>query len=240
MVATLFNASGAAPLVLICEHASHVIPADYAALGLPPSELKRHIAWDPGALPVAKALAQALDATLVFATVSRLVIDLNRAPSDFDSIPEISETTSIPGNIGLSEVEKAARANTYYVPFHAAVDEVIRQKPDLRAILSVHSFTPIYKGLARAWHIGLITGPDETLAQDMLKYLKQDPDLIADINVPYAPSDRVYHTLDRHNPANRVKTAMIELRNDLIASDDGQNEWAERLSRSIQTALSLY
>ena len=188
---------------------------------------------------MAKALAQALNAPLVFATVSRLLIDLNRAPSDFDSIPGVSETTSIPGNIDLSEAEKAARVNAYYVPFHAAVDEVIRQKPDLRAILSVHSFTPIYRGIARPWHIGLITGPDGTLAQDMLKYLKQDPDLIADINVPYAPSDRVYHTLDRHNPANRFRTAMIELRNDLIATVDGQNEWSERLSHSIQSALSL-
>jgi predicted N-formylglutamate amidohydrolase len=239
MVATLFNAAGSAPLVLICEHASNFIPADYGALGLTPDDLTRHIAWDPGALPVAKAMAVELDAPLVFATVSRLVIDLNRAPTDFDAMPEISETSVIPGNIGLSEAEKDLRVKTYYKPFHDAVDRLIAQKSGLRALVSVHSFTPVYKGVSRPWHVGLITGSDNSLARSMLQNLKQDEGLVAELNVPYSPSDRVYHTLDRHNPSNSVKTAMIELRNDLIASEQDQSAWGLRLAHSLQAALRL-
>ena len=239
MVATLFNAAGSAPLVLICEHASNFIPADYGALGLTPDDLTRHIAWDPGALPVAKAMAVELDAPLVFATVSRLVIDLNRAPTDFDAMPEISETSVIPGNIGLSEAEKDLRVKTYYKPFHDAVDRLIAQKSGLRAHVSVHSFTPVYKGGSRPWHVGLITGSDNSLARSMLQNLKQDKGLVAELNVPYSPSDRVYHTLDRHNPSNSVKTAMIELRNDLIASEQDQSAWGLRLAHSLRAALRL-
>ena len=239
MITGLFNVKGAAPLVLICEHASNFIPVEYHNLGLAEAELTRHIAYDPGALATAKLMAHALDAPLVFANVSRLVIDLNRDPADFDSMPDISETTEIPGNLRLSQSSKTARANAYYHPFHSAVDEVIAQKPDLRALISMHSFTPVYKGVSRPWHVGLITGPQDDLARAMLAHLRLDDSIVADLNVPYSPSDRVYHTLDRHSQSNRAKTAMIEVRNDLISTAEDQKLWAHRLSRSIRAALAL-
>lgn len=238
-VATVLNAAGTAPVLLICEHASNHIPPHYADLGLDKEELTRHIAYDPGALEVAKGLALRLNAPLVYANISRLVIDLNRNPNDFDAMPEMGEVTPIPGNIALPQSEREARAAAYYVPFHAAVEQARANHRNLKAIISMHSFTPVYKGNSRPWHVGIIHGENQTLAQAMLDDLLAEDGIVGALNVPYSPSDRVYHTLARHTSGTALQSAMIELRNDLINRPNGQEIWAERLARSIKSALHL-
>jgi predicted N-formylglutamate amidohydrolase len=229
---------GRAPVLLICEHASNAIPAMYGDLGLTAAERESHIAWDPGALGVARRLGQRLDAPLVHATVSRLVIDLNRDPTAHDSIVTVSEATAVPGNAALGEVDRADRVRTVYEGFHATVDALLASRADpTRAVVSVHSFTPVYHGVVRPWHVGLIHDADGRLAERVAGGLLRDPELAVGINEPYSPADRVFHTLERHAVRRGLAPLMIEIRNDLIGDADGQEAWASRLAPLIEEAV---
>ena len=230
--ARVTNREGRSPLVIVCDHASNVIPAEYGTLGLDAAELERHIAWDPGALPVAERMAAALDAVLVQSCVSRLVIDCNRPLDAPDLIPPVSETTEIPGNRNLTSDERARRVAVAHAPFHDAIDDVVSER--LKAgrqtrIVSVHSFTPVYKGVRRPWHIGIIHDEDRRLAQPLIEAL-QAMSVVVGVNEPYSPADRVYYTLQRHARSRGLPCAMIELRNDEIENTEQQKEWAGRLA----------
>jgi predicted N-formylglutamate amidohydrolase len=235
--ALIENAEGGSPFILICEHASNHLPARYEKLGLSDTDLETHIAWDPGALGVAQGLSKALDAPLIHATVSRLVLDLNRDPSAPDSIWTISERTTIPGNLNLDPQERAQRVRDVYHGFHDAVDAFIRQRSDVtRSIVSIHSFTPVYRDVARPWHVGLIHGEDDRLARAVETGLRRDDDLVVGMNEPYSPADRVYHTLERHAERRGLAPLMIEIRNDLICTQEAQAQWAERFAIFLEEA----
>lgn len=234
---TIENPEGAGGAVIACDHASNHIPDKFASLGLTQADLMRHIAWDPGALGVARSLARRLDAPLVASAVSRLVIDCNRAPSDFDSIATQSEDTKIPGNEGLSEADRAWRIAEVYEPFHRALAGVMagREASGGAALVSIHSYTPVYRGVSRPWHAGVLFDRDRRLADVFLKVLQHEKGLVVGENQPYSPKDRVYHTLDRHAQSQGVPSAMIEIRNDLIRTEDEQEKWAEILARALQS-----
>jgi predicted N-formylglutamate amidohydrolase len=232
-VAVVENPQGRSPVLLICEHASNHLPARYGTLGLGPAELESHIAWDPGALGVAQGLSRLLDAPLIHATVSRLVLDLNREPSAPDSIWTLSERTTIPGNLDLDDAERETRVREVYDAFHDAVDAFADAREaagQLRAVVSIHSFTPVYRDVPRPWHIGLIYNRDERYARSVEAGLAGDPALIVGMNEPYSPADRVFHTLERHAERRGLAPLMIEIRNDLIRTQDGQASWANRLA----------
>lgn len=232
-VARMENSNGRSPILLICEHASNHLPARYGTLGLNPEQLESHIAWDPGALGVAQALSRLLDAPLIHASVSRLVLDLNRDPSAPDSIWTLSERTAIPGNLDLATEERAFRVREVYHAFHDAVDEFADARKaagQLDAVVSIHSFTPVYRDVPRPWQIGLIFNEDERFARSVEAGLKQDPSLNVGMNEPYSPADRVFHTLERHAERRGLAPLMIEIRNDLIRTEDGQVSWANRLA----------
>jgi predicted N-formylglutamate amidohydrolase len=232
-VALVENPQGRSPILLICEHASNHLPVRYGTLGLGPAELESHIAWDPGALGVAKELSRLLDAPLIHATVSRLVLDLNREPSAPDAIWTLSERTTIPGNLDLDETERAYRVREVYDAFHDKVDAFADSRKtsgQLSAVVSIHSFTPVYRDVPRPWHIGLIYDRDERYARSVEAGLKTDPALVVGMNEPYSPADRVFHTLERHAERRGLAPLMIEIRNDLIRTQDGQASWANRLA----------
>ncbi|WP_262268102.1 MULTISPECIES: N-formylglutamate amidohydrolase [Microvirga] len=232
-VAFIENPNGRSPILLICEHASNHLPARYGTLGLQPSDLESHIAWDPGALGVAMELSRLLDAPLIHAGVSRLVLDLNRDPSAPDSIWTLSERTTIPGNLDLDEAERAVRVREVYDAFHGVVDAAVKARTaagQLAAIVSIHSFTPVYRDVPRPWQIGLIFDRDERYARSVEAGLRQDRSLIVGMNEPYSPADRVFHTLERHAVRRGLHPLMIEIRNDLIRTQDGQASWARRLA----------
>ncbi|MFU0505393.1 N-formylglutamate amidohydrolase [Pseudaminobacter sp. NGMCC 1.201702] len=227
------NRGGASPYVVICDHASNFMPAEFADLGLEKSDLARHIAWDPGALPVARRLAEALDAVLVESCISRLIIDCNRPLDAPDLISEASETTIIPGNSNLSADDRQARIALSWAPFHEAVDAVIAerlQKGSETRLVSVHSFTPRYKGIDRPWQIGVIHDEDDRLAGPMISALKGVVGLNVGVNQPYSPADLVYYSLERHGRSRGLACAMIEIRNDEIANGAGQRKWADLLA----------
>jgi len=218
--ARLLGGSGAAPVVLVCEHASNRIPAKYAGLGLDDATRKSHVAWDPGASAVARRLAGALDAPLVESTVSRLVYDCNRPPEAPDAMPEKSEIHEIPGNRALSPQERAARVEEIYAPFRALLAETIAARPLPPALITIHSFTPVYHGSPRDVEIGILHDADSRLADAMLE------------------SARVTHTLREHALPAGLQNVMIEIRNDLIAGEADQAEMAEMLARWLAHALS--
>jgi predicted N-formylglutamate amidohydrolase len=234
------QAAAAGRCVVLCDHASNAIPTRLGTLGLQPSDLERHIAFDPGALPVARHLAGLLDAPLIYGLVSRLVIDCNRALEAPDLIPEASEDTPIPGNLRLDPAERRRRIAEVYEPFHRAIADLLDRRAGERcqtALVSVHSFTPVYRGLPRPWHVGVVFAEDRRLAGPVLAGLRLDPDLVVGENQPYGPADRVFWTLHRHGEARGLATAMIEIRNDLLASDSDQRAWAERLARILEPRL---
>jgi len=224
------NGQGRSPYVLICEHASRLMPKRLGSLGLPEAELSRHIAWDIGAENVARVLSRLMDAPLVLQRYSRLAYDCNRPPEAPDAIPEVSELTSIPGNRGLSAEARLARIREIYRPFHDGVSRLLdaRAAAGQRTLLvSIHSFTPVYKGKPRSVELGILHDRDTTLSA---KLIKGFPNVDARLNEPYGPKDGVLHTLNMHGFARGLAHAMIEIRNDLVATERGQDEWGQRLS----------
>jgi len=228
------NGAGRSPFLLTCDHYGRAIPRALGDLGLPASELERHIAWDVGIAGVASALSKHLDAHLIAQRYSRLVIDCNRPPAAPSSIPRISEATVIPGNEGLAGEVIEARRAAIFEPYHRRIAEVIDQRlRDLvpTVLVSLHSFTPVYAGIARPWHIGTLYHRDTNLPTLLLKLLRAETDLVVGDNEPYAVSDETDYTIPLHGEARGLMNTGIEIRQDLIADPAGERQWADRLAR---------
>jgi predicted N-formylglutamate amidohydrolase len=231
--ALLVNGGGRSPYVLACEHASNRLPKSLGTLGLPESELQRHIAWDIGAEQVARLLSRLIDAALVLQRYSRLVYDCNRPPDSADAMPEISETTHIPGNRHLSPDEKLTRTREIYRPFHGTIADLLDRRAaegTRSTVVTIHSFTPVYKGKPRAVELGILHDRDTGLAD---KLITRFPTVDARLNEPYGPDDGVLHTLNLHAAPRGLRHVMIEIRNDFLLDERGQVEWAERLSAAL-------
>lgn len=229
---------GRGSILLLCDHASNFVHENFNALGLTQDQLTDHFAWDPGAAEVTRAVSRILDCPAILATASRLLIDCNRDPGDWDAIVEIGETTPIPGNVGLSQADRAARVQAYHAPFHSSIEAArTAGAARLKAVVSIHSFTPAYHGRQRPWHIGLVHNADPCLAQSLALQLRADDQLMVGDNEPYGPGDGVYYTLSRHAEAHGLAALMIEIRNDLIATEAGQLAWAQRLAPMLQVAV---
>jgi predicted N-formylglutamate amidohydrolase len=230
------NASGRSPFLLTADHYGRLIPPVLGDLGLPAHEMTRHIAWDVGIAGVAERLAILLDAVLVAQRYSRLVIDCNRPPGASSSIPILSEETTIPGNEGLSSDDTATRRREIFDPYHHCIDAVISQRLQAHrptVLVALHSFTPVYAGIARPWHIGALYHRDRILPPLLLKALRSEPDLVVGDNEPYAASDLTDYTIPVHGEARGLINTGIEIRQDLIEDDAGQQQWAERLARAF-------
>jgi predicted N-formylglutamate amidohydrolase len=236
-VVAVINPSGAGRVVLVCEHAANAIPSEFNELGLSEHALQSHIAWDIGALAVAQAMSAKLDAPLIAQRVSRLVYDCNRSPDAFDAIPEISEYQNIPGNIALSTADRQARTVRYYAPFCDAVSACLKARIS-PVLITVHSFTPVYKGQLRDVEIGILHDRDARLADEILKNAGRNTERKVMRNSPYGPQDGVTFTLVRHALPHGLLNVMIEIRNDLIADQPAQQAMAQELSRYVSDALS--
>ena len=232
------NPRGSSPFVIVCEHAGRRIPERLGTLGLPESELTRHIAWDIGAEPVSRMLAEALDAPLVLQRYSRLVYDCNRPPENPGAMPVVSETTRIPGNAGLTATEMMERIDAIYRPFHAALSHLLDQRAargQATQLITMHSYTPVFKGERRAVEFGLLHHHDDRLCRRLLPLFA---DFDARLNEPYAPRHGVCHTTDLHAEARGIPYAMVEIRHDLIAATEGQSAWANRLAVALKRIIA--
>lgn len=229
------NGDGAGDFLILCDHAANHIPRRWGTLGLKAEDLAGHIAWDIGALDIARALARRIDSPLIYPTVSRLVIDCNRPLDAPDAIARRSETTPIPGNADVSPADRRTRIATIHEPYHAAIDSLIDARGRV-ALVAVHTFTPMFKGEARPWHVGVVCNRDRSLAGRLIAGLKAEPGLVVGANEPYSPADGVYYTLARHGEARGQPCAMIEIRNDQVRTAKARNNWARLLSRILGTA----
>lgn len=228
------NPDSASPFLFTSDHYGRIIPRMLGDLGLPASELTRHIAWDIGIAGVAERVATAMNAHLIAQRYSRLVIDCNRPPDAVSSIPLISEATTIPGNDGLTPAARAKRRELFFDPYHHRIDAVIdnRLKAGQPTVLvSLHSFTPVYAGIQRPWHIGTLYQHDRHLPPLLLQHLHAEGDLVVGDNEPYAVSDATDYTIPVHGERRGLMNTGIEIRQDLITDVSGQVAWAERLVR---------
>jgi predicted N-formylglutamate amidohydrolase len=231
---------GRSPFFLICDHAGRLLPRALGTLGLTEVERGRHIAWDIGAVGVARLLGQALDAPVVSQRYSRLVIDCNRPLDADDSVVTRSERTEVPGNRNLTRDAAAERAREIFEPYHAEIRGALdRRQAEGRAtvLVSVHSFTPVFHDEARPWHVGVLYDRDARFASPVLSALRAEGDLVVGDNEPYAASSLSDFSITHHGEARGLPYVELEMRQDLIADDPGQAAWAERLARVLGVAL---
>jgi predicted N-formylglutamate amidohydrolase len=225
---------------LVCDHAGQAIPRSLAGLGITQAELDRHIGWDIGAGAVTRALAAALDATAILQVYSRLVIDCNRRPGHATSVAPVSDGTTIPGNAGTPPAWLDARESEIFAPYHDAIAAEITRRTAQGtppAVVAVHSFTPIMAGAARVWQAGVLHNHDPRLALSVAALLRQDGLIVGD-NEPYALSDDSDYTIPVHAERHGLLNLELEIRQDLIATESGQAEWADRLARVLPRALA--
>lgn len=237
------NAAGQSPLLLVCEHASNALPAPWGTLGLAPEQTRAHIAWDPGALGLARGLSTRLDATLIHAPLSRLIYDCNRAPDMPGAMPARSEVHDIPGNAALSSAQRLARTEAVYLPWANGLHNLIAARiAQGRApvIVTIHSFTPVFHGKLRAVEFGVIHDADPRLGLSILDAAKAKTGLAACLNEPYSAADDVTHTLRLHATPYGLRNAMLEIRNDLIATPAAEAAMADRLAPVLAAALTSH
>lgn len=226
------NLGGASPFFIVCEHAGRRIPKALGQLGLPASELHRHIAWDIGGEPVSRKLSALLDAPLMMQRYSRLVYDCNRPPTSPAAIPVVSEATRVPGNENLSEEQRQARISEIYEPFHRALAAELERR-DNPVIVAIHSFTPVFKGVARHLDLGILHDTERRLADRLMAVAEKDPSIVTRRNEPYGPEHGVCHTLNLHTLDRGRQGVMIEVKHDLIATEADQTVWAEKLAAML-------
>lgn len=232
------RADGGGDYFITCEHSGRAIPRRLGDLGVAQSDLTRHIAWDIGVAGVGRGLAGALDATLVTQTYSRLVIDCNRTPETPQSILTLSEGTEIPGNRDVTAAA-AARAREVFHPYHDRIATLLDRRAaagQATILVALHSYTPVYHGATRPWHIGILYNRDDRLARVLLDLLAGAADLTVGDNQPYFVDDTTDYTIPIHGERRGIPHVEIEIRQDLIAEQAGQAEWAARLAGLFSAA----
>jgi predicted N-formylglutamate amidohydrolase len=233
--------TGRSAFLLICDHASCRVPEPLNQLGLDPATLQTHIGWDLGAAVVAQLLSAALDAVLVLQSYSRLVIDCNRPLGSSASIATSSDNVAIPGNLALTPLEAEQRAAAIFKPYHDRIGlELNRRSAQQRpaVLVSVHSFTPVFQGFVRPWHVGTLYNRDPRLARALMRELRADSSLVVGDNEPYAASDNTDFAIPQHGELRQVAHVGIEIRQDLIGDQVGQAHWAARLSAALSRSLA--
>jgi predicted N-formylglutamate amidohydrolase len=240
-VVVVTNPGGTSPILLLGDHAGRAIPRGLGDLGLPPGALDLHIAWDIGVAVLGERLATALDAVFIRQSYSRLVIDCNRRPGAPGSIAEVSDGVAVPANQGLSAAEAAARRDEIYQPYQDAIAAELDRRAKAgrpAALVSLHSFTPVFQGHARAWRMGVLHRDDSRLSDAMLGLLRQTFGDAAGDNQPYS-MDQTDNTIPLHADARGLDYLELEVRQDLIADEAGVAWAASVIADLAPRALSI-
>jgi predicted N-formylglutamate amidohydrolase len=239
----ILRETGPSPFLLTGDHAGNLIPRALGDLGVSAAERTRHIAWDIGSAAVTERLSALLDATAILQTYSRLAIDCNRRPDVPGAFPEISETTPVPGNVGLSEADKDARRAAIFDPYHAAIARLIaarrsRGRPTL--YVAMHSFTPVFKGVSRPMEVAVLYNRSPRLSRVLAELLRTERGLAVAENEPHRVTDETDYGVPVHAEGGGLDHVEIEIRQDLVGTEAGQVAWAERLARLLpQAAVAL-
>jgi predicted N-formylglutamate amidohydrolase len=224
--------------LITCDHAANTVPPELGGtLGLPDADMARHIAFDPGAAGVSRALADALGCPAILGNFSRLVIDPNRGENDPTLLMRLYDGSVIPGNRHAGPEEKERRLNAYYRPYHNALADLAARQDDT-VIVAVHSFTRQLRARpSRPWHIGILHAYDGRLSDPLIARLQAEPDLVVGRNEPY-PGHLPGDAIDRHALHHGRQNTLIELRNDLIETEAAQAAWGQRLAPLLVAALA--
>lgn len=234
----LIRPTGRSNIVLVCDHASNLIPERLHNLGLDPDALASHIAWDMGAAALARQLSSRLDATLILSNYSRLVIDCNRAPESAESIVSNSAGITVPGNSQIDKQERSRRRRTLFEPYQQAIASILaRRDRDSARLLSIHSFTPVLDGIERPWAIGVCYEQSEDWARQMLTGLRTrlhaNVDAVGD-NQPYDVDSAIDYTLPRQGQKQGITSLMLELRQDKLADAAMVKRWCDIIAGCCQ------
>ena len=237
---TVLNPDSERPLILVCDHAARSIPKALGDLGLNDAQLSRHIAWDIGAAALTRRLASRFGATAVLSGYSRLVIDPNRALDDPTAIPVVSDDVVIPGNRALDAADVQRRVDAIFIPYQSAIAaEIARRRAagQVPALVSVHSFTPVMRGVARPWHVGILWDRDPRIPVPMIERLRADGRWCIGDNEPYTGRTTLGGTVETHATPAGLPNVLIEVRQDLIADPAGVALWADALGGALDPIL---
>lgn len=226
-------------LVLLCDHAANLVPPDYGNLGLPPEQFARHIAYDIGARDLTLGLAARLGAHAVLSRFSRLLIDPNRGLDDPTLIMRISDGAAVPGNRDVGETERRRRIARFHQPYHSAIAATLAQvqaEGHVPFLVSMHSFTPVWRGWPRPWQVGILWDRDEAVAHAMIRGFRAQGDLMVGDNEPYHGALEG-DTLNTHGTRRGLPHVLIEVRQDLIADKTGVDEWVDRVAKVIEPIM---
>ena len=242
-VYTIHRPQGASPFLLLADHAGQQVPCSLGTLGLPQAQLDRHIGWDIGIAGTTRVLAQRLDAWAIEQTYSRLLIDCNRPLASPTLIPETSDGTVVPGNAALTAAQRQQRIDAVHAPYHARINAELDARRDAARptlLVMMHSFTPVMNGVQRPWHAGVLYHQDTRFAHPLLRALEEEGDLVVGDNQPYSVTPSSDYAVPVHGEGRGLVHVELEIRQDLIADEAGQQAWAERLARlfnSLQAEL---
>jgi predicted N-formylglutamate amidohydrolase len=236
----LVNEGGHSPIVIICDHASNHVPAEYGELGLDRNALGRHIAWDIGAAAISELLAARFRAPAILAGVSRLLIDCNRHFEDPSLIPATSDGTAVPGNQSLAQAERETRWRRWHQPYHQAIRDTIERKLEAGQqpiVLSIHSMTPVMRGKARPWQIAVCWQGDRRLSAPMLEALRAQRGIMVGDNEPYDLDVQEDYSVPTHAMQRGLKHLQIEFRQDEVSDPIGQRRWSELFGDCLERVL---
>jgi predicted N-formylglutamate amidohydrolase len=240
---TVENEAGRSPFLVVADHAGKYLPRRLGQLGLSGAECSSHIAWDLGIGAVCRLVGTALDAVVIRQNYSRLVIDCNRMPGSEESITGLSERTHVPGNVGLSESHKAERVSEIFQPYHDRITTELDRRRDAgrpTALISMHSFTPVFKSVGRPWQVGVLYNRDPRFAHALMELLQCEQGLVVGDNEPYTVADATDYTIPVHGEQRKLPHVAIEIRQDLIADESGQRRWAALLVRLLPQAYQRF
>ena len=238
---TVTNEGGTSAFVIVADHAGNYLPRRLQSLGLARAELERHIAWDIGVGAVCRLMGGKLGAVVIEQNYSRLAIDCNRVPGSPTSIVEVSEHTTVPGNIGLDSTQIDSRISEIFRPYHDRITGELERRRHAglaTALIAMHSFTPVFKGIARPWHVGVLYNRDPRSAHLLMDLLRREEGLVVGDNEPYSVTDTTDYTIPVHGEQRQLHHVAIEIRQDLVADQAGQLRWAGLLDRLVAQAYA--
>ena len=236
-----YNDAGKAPALLVADHASPFFPASQHQLDLADWVLEQHVAWDIGSDMLTRFLADKLDAQTVLAGFSRLIVDPNRKLEDASAFIEVSDGIAIPGNIGLDEMHKALRVQSFFKPYHQAISDKLNafeKRGIVPAMISVHTCTPVFDRIVRPWHIGILWDKDQRISQPLMDHFNQMDEICIGDNEPYSGRHPNDFTIDHHAEAAGLPHVGIEVRQDLVSDADGARMWAGILANALEDILA--
>jgi len=205
------------------------------------NEIYRHIGWDIGAALVAKKIANRLNATLIMSGYSRLLVDCNRPLGVPEAFIKISENTLIPGNLNLATKDRKFRAKKYCIPYRNRIDKILKsriRKKIIPIIIAVHSFTPVYKGFVRPWHLGLLYRKDKRMVSLIQDQMVNNKSIKIGINEPYKCNLKGDYSIPYFGESNGLPNILFEIRQDLIKNNAGIIKWSKKLSNLLEKIIS--